>query len=98
MSGIMVEAKTCQKPSKYFRGPCYGRTGTNRCRNLCVRREHLRNGFCNKSLKCVCTKTCENEETDTFVDTEGMDTLIDTEYADTLINTEEGIDALIEIN
>ncbi|KAI9109888.1 hypothetical protein K1719_018929 [Acacia pycnantha] len=55
---VKTEARTCEKPSKFFKGPCFKGTGDpNACDDLCARSEGLLSGFC-KGLKCVCTYAC----------------------------------------
>ncbi|KAK4266866.1 hypothetical protein QN277_023731 [Acacia crassicarpa] len=54
---VKAEAQTCEKPSKFFKGPCFSETGDPRCDVRCRRDEGLLSGFC-KGLKCVCTYAC----------------------------------------
>ncbi|KAI9109894.1 hypothetical protein K1719_018935 [Acacia pycnantha] len=54
---VKTEAKTCEKPSKFFSGGCVGTTGNTQCGYLCRRGEGLLSGAC-KGLKCVCTYGC----------------------------------------
>ncbi|KAI4313133.1 hypothetical protein L6164_026140 [Bauhinia variegata] len=54
---VQTEAKTCEKPSKFFSGGCVGSSGNQQCGYLCRRGEGLLGGSC-KGLKCVCTYSC----------------------------------------
>ncbi|KAI9110009.1 hypothetical protein K1719_019050 [Acacia pycnantha] len=56
---VKTEAGTCEKPSKFFKGPCSNAWVDDppRCVDRCRKEEGVQSGFC-RGLKCVCTYAC----------------------------------------
>uniref|UniRef100_M1B7U5 Defensin n=2 Tax=Solanum tuberosum TaxID=4113 RepID=M1B7U5_SOLTU len=52
---MVVEAKTCESPSRRFKGLCFN---TWKCRFVCST-ERFSSGHCNGLRhRCICTKQC----------------------------------------
>ncbi|KAI9110000.1 hypothetical protein K1719_019042 [Acacia pycnantha] len=56
---VKTEARTCEKPSKFFKGLCISAwvDDPRKCDIRCRKEEGVLGGFC-RGGKCVCTYAC----------------------------------------